>query len=545
MDASPIIIQENKDRNKPALELPLLTILGNKWTIGDACEGVQIFGGTGSGKTSGSGQTLAKAYLQNNFGGLVLTVKAGDANMWKKYCKDNARAESLIVVDQSETMRFNFLNYLVNKQYSTVNITHVLMSALQKTTSESNYWENAKEQLIKNTISLLVLANGSLSIQEMYKLVLNAPKTPEESELVFDPTLRTESAKEGLEYFKEIIAKIEAKIEANTSSELEVLNIEELLNDEKEKPVIEKMEIEEGTVKIEKTAEEKKEEAIKLKLQKDRVRDNLLIREYHNLTLDYWKREFPNLDPEPRSSIISMFTALADSLLRGELAGILSSEEPDSFYPEMIFEGSIIVMDLNLKTFKETGKMAQLIFKTIFQMAVERERDNKPNKDTMEPIFLWIDEAQFFLTKDDVMFQTTARSCKVCSVYLTQNYSNYLAFVGSGREKATVDAFLGVLQTKIFHCQSDPVTNNEFTSSLIGKNYKQKHTKNVSDGFLKGSTSNWMMDYKVLPWQFDQLKKGGESNNFKVEAYIYNSGKIWNETKDNYGLVEFDQMINK
>ena len=39
------------------------------WRIKDACEGVVIFGATGSGKTSGSGQTLACAYLRAGFGG--------------------------------------------------------------------------------------------------------------------------------------------------------------------------------------------------------------------------------------------------------------------------------------------------------------------------------------------------------------------------------------------------------------------------------------------------------------------------------------------
>ena len=45
------------------LDFPLLN-WGDKegrmdWTIGNAVEGVEIFGGIGSGKTSGSGRTLA------------------------------------------------------------------------------------------------------------------------------------------------------------------------------------------------------------------------------------------------------------------------------------------------------------------------------------------------------------------------------------------------------------------------------------------------------------------------------------------------------
>lgn len=43
------------------------------WTLRDAVRGVQIFGGIGSGKSSGSGRTLALSFLKAGFGGLVLT----------------------------------------------------------------------------------------------------------------------------------------------------------------------------------------------------------------------------------------------------------------------------------------------------------------------------------------------------------------------------------------------------------------------------------------------------------------------------------------
>ena len=45
------------------LETPLLHFSdSDPWRIRDACEGLQIFGGTGSGKTSGSGQAVARAF---------------------------------------------------------------------------------------------------------------------------------------------------------------------------------------------------------------------------------------------------------------------------------------------------------------------------------------------------------------------------------------------------------------------------------------------------------------------------------------------------
>jgi len=51
------------DLDQPIIELVSATEK-NYWTIRHAVEGVQIFGGIGSGKTSGSGRMLALKYLK-------------------------------------------------------------------------------------------------------------------------------------------------------------------------------------------------------------------------------------------------------------------------------------------------------------------------------------------------------------------------------------------------------------------------------------------------------------------------------------------------
>ena len=51
------------------------------WTLEDAFQGTVIFGSTGSGKTSGSGQLLALKFLKAGFGGLVLCVDIEEANV--------------------------------------------------------------------------------------------------------------------------------------------------------------------------------------------------------------------------------------------------------------------------------------------------------------------------------------------------------------------------------------------------------------------------------------------------------------------------------
>ena len=74
------------------LDTPLYHFNGNEsFTIRQACEGVQIFGGIGSGKTSGSGAALARAYMRAGFGGLVLCAKKDEVDTWREYAAQTGR----------------------------------------------------------------------------------------------------------------------------------------------------------------------------------------------------------------------------------------------------------------------------------------------------------------------------------------------------------------------------------------------------------------------------------------------------------------------
>ena len=66
----------------------------DKFTIGDSFEGVQIFGATGSGKTSGSGKHIAKSFLKNGYGGLVLCAKPSERKSWEAYIKKAGREKA-------------------------------------------------------------------------------------------------------------------------------------------------------------------------------------------------------------------------------------------------------------------------------------------------------------------------------------------------------------------------------------------------------------------------------------------------------------------
>lgn len=102
------------------LDRPLMMLSSqDTWRIRDATEGVQVFGAIGSGKTSGSGAMIAKAYLRAGFGGLVMCSKPDERHLWERYAAATGRLDDLLIVTFDETVagapaegwRFNFLNH--------------------------------------------------------------------------------------------------------------------------------------------------------------------------------------------------------------------------------------------------------------------------------------------------------------------------------------------------------------------------------------------------------------------------------------------------
>ena len=84
------------------------------------------------------------------------------------------------------------------------------------------------------------------------------------------------------------------------------------------------------------------------------------------------------------------------------------------------------------------------------------------------PVFLFSDEAQQFLTSFDSVFQATARSSRVCTLYVTQNLPGMYDAMGGESARHSVDALLGNLRTKVFFSQDDQTTC-QVQSEWIGK----------------------------------------------------------------------------
>jgi hypothetical protein len=227
--------------------------------------------------------------------------------------------------------------------------------------------------------------------------------------------------------------------------------------------------------------------------------------------------------------------------------------------PTACERGAVLVIDLPVKLYGACGVFAQTLWKMSFQKAMEQRDIAK----SPVPVFLWADEAQYFVSSYDPQFLATARSARVATVYLTQNLPSLYEALGkdhTGHDKA--DALLGNFTTRIWHANGDVVTN-EHAAKTISQTWQmrqgatQGYSSNMSQqgGSLnidtttsvnysdnQGVSLSEQIAYRVLPVEFSQLRTGGPRNHMLVDGIIFKPGRIFNATGTNFMRVTFKQQ---
>lgn len=204
----------------------------------------------------------------------------------------------------------------------------------------------------------------------------------------------------------------------------------------------------------------------------------------------YFTVQFAGLADRTRSSVTFTLSAMLGDLLVGAVREIFATGT--NFCPEDAFNGGIIVLDLPA-ALKRSHATAQTLFKVVWQMAALRRM--KDITETTRPVFLWADEAHFFVSDMDVRFQSLARAARVATVFMTQNISAYRAKLGGQSGGDLTNTLVGLFQTSIFHAQSDPATI-EYAQKLFGKrpvtrvNRNESRTKGGSHSRTHGRSSS-------------------------------------------------------
>ena len=499
------------------------------WTLRDAFEGVQVFGATGSGKTSGVGRALAHAFLKGGMGGLVLCAKNDEAETWQRYAQETGREGDILRLSPDSPHSFNFLEYELRRSpddadmavTNVVNMLINIMDVAARATSLSapsagdKFWDNSVKMLLRQSIRMLYATYGRVQLPEVIELLQTAPTKAEQFQ---DEKWLTES------FFAQTLREFYETGGGRFPPE--------------------------------------REDAKRL--------------------IQFWRKSYIAIPEKTRGNVLTTLETELDPLLSGRMRRLFCSDT--SIVPELTHDGAVIVLDFPIKEYGDGAVMAQQIVKYAWQRATERRRVHARTR----PVFLFADECQFFLSAYDMEYQSTARSARAATVYMTQNLPILFSKIGGNHPETVVHALIGNLRTKIFHTNTDEITNT-WASRMVGKttiwretlgqntgwsnsnsagtstHKGESHTTSVggegvgwSSAYTGGSgtsdtrtdgqsggtsySRNEQWDYAVEPEDFNkQLRSGGRRHGYQVTGVIMQAGRIWQRNRKHWMQVAFNQ----
>ncbi len=461
------------------LEQPLMMLSPyDPWTISDATQGTFCAGSTGSGKSSGTLNTISKAFLRRGFGGLWLTSTPEERATVVDYCKATGRLGDLIIIEPNSPQphQLNFMDWESRQGNEGMGLAEnlvVLMTQVNRIIQDKQqksgeaFWENAQAELLRACCDTLLLAQGKVTLEDVRELIANAPLTEE-------------MVKKDEWMYRFTGTKIwEAQQNARTPQQ------------QHDFEMIER----------------------------------------------YWTKEFARLNPRTRSAVVSAVTGNFDQLQHGLAWNMMASET--TITPDVTYKhGAILLLNLPIQEYFEVGRIIQNIWKFCFQRQILRRNTNEYPR----PVFLIADEAHYFVNASgfDTSFQAVARRARCATLMLTQNISQLQSKLGKEETASWLGNFQTQVFHAQSDVETNQYAANLIGQNYqMASSYGTSRPGDGDPTMTAGGSEQTR--YKVMPAEFTVLRKGGYANNLQVDGILYQGGRIFQTTRDTYSRIIFDQ----
>jgi hypothetical protein len=356
------------DLDKPLLKLGPNTYMSRR----DLLEGLHIFGGIGSGKSSGSGKAIIEAVLRDGWGGIVCVAKHEEIERWISFAKKNGRERSLIIFDGSKGINFIQHELAVQGMGGLSNVVECIMRVLDmaahatgSSRKESEpFWVESIKMALHHAIPVLYSAYGTVSVATILDFITSAAT---DSRLYFDEEW------------------CEASFAGKTM------------------------------VRVTKTPT--------VPMPPDTLR----------AMQDFWIAQWPANHDKTRANITVSISSKLDRFKHGRMRCCYCDKT--DVLPEMTFGGAIILLAQPALTWHDDGIIGQQLFKYLWQRAVEM-RNAQGRAASERPVFCYADESQYFANSYDDSFISTSRGSRAAMIYLSQNLPAYYARFGQEKADA-------------------------------------------------------------------------------------------------------------
>lgn len=496
--AAPKPLVSTESQNRWPLSMKLLSWnLHDHVHLFDVLTGIQVWGATGSTKSTTTVEMFSKAFLANGFGAIYFAVKPDDPANYLRHAVECGREKDVILFGPGHPATFNFVDDGLGNGGAglAANITSLLsiVSGLAGGTrsgkasggrEDGSFWEKLDNRLISAATLLLIRALQPVTTVNLERVVLALPRTREQV---------------GEEEWM------------NESYLFRCLRDADRLA----------------------TTDEDREDVVRL--------------------ADYFLLDMAQIGEKLRATVQTSVGATLDLFNHSITRRLISSPAP-SFRMEMLQEGKILLVNMPVMTYGVLARAIQACLKHCFQLAQNR-RDVSANP---RPVAMVCDEAQAIIDLEhDAAFACTARSTRSVCLYATQSISNYYAVSPGPQGEARVHSLLGNLLCQVAH-QTTDTRMVEYLQSLFGKRKRllmSGGTQNSGRDWVGGalglaSSGNSVnagyaesMDFDIQAEQLQRLARGGPPD-WISEALVFQGGKFFRSTGRPYLPVRFKQRPN-
>jgi hypothetical protein len=354
--------------DKPLLKLGTNTFFTRRMLL----EGLHVFGGIGSGKTSGSGKAIIEAVLRDGWGGIVCVAKHEEIEHWVTLAKRNGRSKSIVIFDETRGINFIQHELAVQGTGGLSNVVECIMRVLDMAAHATGaggkeseaFWADSIKQALNHAIPLLYAAHGTVSVATILAFITSAAT---DAKLYYDD-----------EWCRSSFAG-------------------KTIRRASEAPVV--------------------------PMPPDTI----------HAMLDFWLMQWPGVPERTRGNIIISISSKMDRFKHGRMANCFCGKT--DVLPEMTFGGAIVILAMPALTWHDDGIIGQQLFKYLWMRAVEM-RNAQGRAQSERPVFCYADESQYFANAYDESFISTSRGSRAALIYLSQNLPTYFGRFGKDKADA-------------------------------------------------------------------------------------------------------------
>lgn len=196
-----------------------------------------------------------------------------------------------------------------------------------------------------------------------------------------------------------------------------------------------------------------------------------------NASLNFFEKEFFNLDDRTKNIIISEITRITSTFVSDYdvMKTFCAPKTKLSFsgFDEVLSSGKIVVLNMNIFEYN----MLSRIIATYLKLDFQTEIMSNLSKGVVYPSVFICDEYDKFVSKTDGEFFSLSREAKCINIVSTQSYSS---LKNALKDESSVKVIIQNLINKIWF-RTDDIFTIEESQKQLGKEEKEKTSKSISE----------------------------------------------------------------